>query len=64
MTRKRSNAQILITGTTYCHSFEIKNALEMCVVELERQMYFKYSSFMSVLKESEGFCSAQGKGIR
>lgn len=36
----------------------------MCVGELERQMYFKYFSFMSVLKESEGFCSAQGKGIR
>lgn len=36
----------------------------MCVVELERQMYFKYFSFMRILKESEGVCSAQGKGIR
>lgn len=36
----------------------------MCVVQLERQMYFKDFSFMSILKESEGVCSAQGKGIR
>lgn len=36
----------------------------MCVVELQRQMYFNYSSFMSVLKESDGVCSVQGKGIR
>lgn len=36
----------------------------MCVEELERQMYSKYFPFMSLLKESEGVCWAQGKGIR
>lgn len=36
----------------------------MCVAQLERQMYFKYSPFMSLLKESEGVWRAKGKGIR
>lgn len=36
----------------------------MCVVELERQTYFKYFSFMRVLKESEGgFAQCKEKAL-
>ena len=67
-----TTVKILVTGATSCLPdtesgpilvFEIQGP-RMRVAERERKMYFKYSSFMSVLKESGGVCRAQGKGIR
>lgn len=58
-------AQNIVHRDHNCNS-KIENRTKKChkCVYSKRQMHFKYFSFMSVLKESEGFCSAQGKGIR